>query len=105
MLSEKPVIATDWSGSTDLVTPKTGFPVSYELRPLEKGEYIETTGQAWAEPNLSHAAYLMQHVRHLTDAERRHVGQAARAHVMRGFSLEANVASYEAAFGMILDSK
>ena len=61
MMLEKPVIATDYSGTTDLVTPNTGFPVDYRLIPVGDGQYPFAAGQ-WAEPDELHAAWLMRHV-------------------------------------------
>jgi hypothetical protein len=40
----KAVIGTDFSGSTDFLSEQTGFPVSYELRPLQPNEYVWTEG-------------------------------------------------------------
>jgi glycosyltransferase involved in cell wall biosynthesis len=58
----KPVIGTDYSGSTDFLSDRTGFPVSFTLRPLQPGEYIYSDGQSWAEPDEAAAAEAMQHV-------------------------------------------
>jgi len=104
MLAEKPVIATNWSGSTDLVTSETGFPCEYELRPLYENEYIETEGQYWAEPNLEHAAYLMHKVRHMHETELAKITEAAKKHIVQRFSLQANEESYKTAFDLMLDA-
>lgn len=52
----KPVIATNWSGNTDYMTPDNSCPVDYELVTLTEttGPYEE--GQIWAEPSTEHAA-------------------------------------------------
>jgi hypothetical protein len=34
----KPVIGTDYSGSTEFLSKLTGFPVAYTLRPVLPGE-------------------------------------------------------------------
>jgi hypothetical protein len=46
------VIGTDYSGCNDFLTDKTGFPVPYQMRPLEPYEYPWSAGQLWAEPIL-----------------------------------------------------
>lgn len=56
----KPVIATDFSGSTDFFSEQTGFPVSYKLRPIQPNEYVWTEGQSWAEPNHQKAIELLK---------------------------------------------
>ncbi|PIO43456.1 glycosyltransferase [Phyllobacterium zundukense] len=49
------VIATNYSGSTDFLSEDTGYPVAYELRPIEPNEYVWAKDQFWAEPNLESA--------------------------------------------------
>jgi glycosyltransferase involved in cell wall biosynthesis len=58
----KPVIATDYSGSTDFLSAKTGYPVPYTLVPLGPDDYIETKGQVWAEPDEMACAAAMTQV-------------------------------------------
>jgi glycosyltransferase involved in cell wall biosynthesis len=58
----KPVIGTNYSGSTEFLSDRTGFPVSFTLRPVLPGEYIFSTGQDWAEPEESGAVAAMQRV-------------------------------------------
>jgi glycosyltransferase involved in cell wall biosynthesis len=60
MLLGKPVIVTDFSGTKDFVTPKTGFPVSYKLIPLQAHDYPFAENQFWADPDLEQAAWLMR---------------------------------------------
>jgi glycosyltransferase involved in cell wall biosynthesis len=48
----KAVVATDYAGTTDFITPDTGYPIPYELVPLKKGDYPGWEGQVWAEPSL-----------------------------------------------------
>ncbi|MDO6413670.1 glycosyltransferase [Sphingomonas sp. BIUV-7] len=57
-----PVISTDYSASTELVSDATGFPVDYRLVPLQAGEYPHGEGRVWADPDLCHAAWQMQTV-------------------------------------------
>ena len=57
-----PVIATDYSGTTDLVSSSTGWPVDARLIPVEAGQYPFAEGQVWADPDLDHAAWQMRRV-------------------------------------------
>jgi len=60
----KPVIATDYSGSTDFLSDYTGFPIPFTPRPVQPGEYIFSAGQSWAEPSVAAAAAAMRKVFH-----------------------------------------
>jgi glycosyltransferase involved in cell wall biosynthesis len=60
MLLGKPVIATDYSASQDLLSEATGYPVKFRLVPVRDGEYPFAEGQIWAEPDIAHAAALMR---------------------------------------------
>jgi glycosyltransferase involved in cell wall biosynthesis len=59
---DRPVIATDYSGSTDLLHSRTGFPVGYELVELEHDVGPYESGARWANPNIPQAAELMRWV-------------------------------------------
>ena len=59
MLLGKPVIATDYSASQDLLSAETGYPVRCTLVPVPEGAYPFAEGQVWAEPDIHHAAALM----------------------------------------------
>jgi glycosyltransferase involved in cell wall biosynthesis len=58
----KPVIATDYSGSTDFLCEKTGFPVPYRLVDLPQAIGPYEKGAIWAEPDLDDAAAAMRKV-------------------------------------------
>ncbi len=58
----KPVVGTDYSGNVDFLTPESGFPVPYDLRPLREGEYAFTDHQVWAEPDVDAAAAILRQV-------------------------------------------
>ena len=47
----KPVIGTDYSGSTDFLREDTGYPVPCTLIPVRPDDYIYTDNQVWAEPD------------------------------------------------------
>jgi len=60
----KPVIGTNYSGSTEFLSDCTGFPVPFTMRPIQPGEYIFSDGQSWGEPDAAAAAEVMQRVFH-----------------------------------------
>ncbi|BAT57594.1 glycosyl transferases group 1 [Variibacter gotjawalensis] len=62
MFFEKPVIGTAYSGNTEFLNDETGFPVAYALRAVNPDEYVWSTGQTWAEPNLNSAVAMLQAV-------------------------------------------
>lgn len=88
MALKKPVIATDYGGSTDFLSPQTGFPVRYILRELTEdfGPYIR--GNTWAEPDIADAAIWMRFV-YENPAEAAKRAAAAGAYVNDRLSLQA----------------
>ncbi|MGH8000673.1 MAG: glycosyltransferase, partial [Brasilonema sp.] len=62
MFYGKPVIATDYSGNTDFINMSNSFPVKYSLTTLTEDYAHYKRGNTWAEPDVDHAAYLMQYV-------------------------------------------
>jgi glycosyltransferase involved in cell wall biosynthesis len=64
MLAGLPVIATDWSGNTDL-TRGASYEVPYRLVPANdaSGRRYSGTGQDWADPDIAVAAARMRQVR------------------------------------------
>lgn len=59
MLLGKPVVATDFSGSTDFLDQTVGFPVRWARKAVEPGDYlfVEPDDEAWwAEADVEHAA-------------------------------------------------
>ena len=81
----KPVIATDFSGTTDFVKEGVGFPLSYAMTELaaDRGPYA--AGNGWADPSATHLRELMRHA--VEDpAQCRTIGEAAAAHVMARFN-------------------
>jgi glycosyltransferase involved in cell wall biosynthesis len=55
-----PVIATDYSATTEMISPATGYPVDYRLIELGPTDYPHARGQVWADPDLAHAAWQMR---------------------------------------------
>ena len=84
----KPVIATQYSGNTDFMTPTNSLPVGYRVVTLERdaGPYVK--GSHWAEPDLDHAAELMRKVYDDRELGRR-IGDRAREDIDAGFSRKA----------------
>jgi glycosyltransferase involved in cell wall biosynthesis len=56
----KPVIATDWSSTTDFVHREHACPVGYRLVPVGKDVGPYEAWQQWAEPDLDEAAEWMR---------------------------------------------
>jgi glycosyltransferase involved in cell wall biosynthesis len=85
MLLGKPVIATDWSGSRELVRPDTAVPVAARLVPVPAGAYPWGRGCLWADPDVAQAAYWL---RRLFDEPelRDRLGRAGRQHVADTFA-------------------
>jgi len=88
MVLGKPVIATDYSATTELVTPDTGWPVEYRLIPVEEGAYPFHEGQTWADANVDHAAWQMRQVVDDKPEVKRRVA-AARALISSEYNIEA----------------
>jgi len=62
MLLGKPVIATNYSGNTDFMTPDTAYLVDYDLVPVGPGVDPYPAEAVWAEARVNHAAALMRQV-------------------------------------------
>ncbi|MEY2513029.1 MAG: hypothetical protein QOJ89_387, partial [bacterium] len=60
MLLGTPVIATDYGGSRDFVTPFNARPVDYRLVSIGPGHDPYPATGTWAEPDLAHAAKRMR---------------------------------------------
>ena len=86
MLLNKPVIATDYSGTTDFINHDTGFPVDYQLIHLKPDEYPFAEGQKWADPDLDRAAWIMNYVVN-NPQETKKIANAGRQHILENHSL------------------
>jgi glycosyltransferase involved in cell wall biosynthesis len=80
----KPVIATDWSGTTDFIRADNACPVRASPLTLDRNHGPYAKGQVWAAPDIDHAAWWMQQL-HGDRALAHKIGTAARA------STEANL--------------
>jgi len=60
LLLEKQLIATSFSGNMDFCTAERVGLVRYKKRDLAADEYFHGGGQYWADPDIDHAAELMQ---------------------------------------------
>ncbi len=81
----KPVIATDWSGTTDFINANNACPVRAGLVTLDRSHGPYAKGQTWAAPDIEHAAWWMQQL-HGDPALVRKVGAAARLSVETNLS-------------------
>jgi glycosyltransferase involved in cell wall biosynthesis len=83
----KPVIATDYAGSTDFLHGGIAFPVPYDLVEVGLGNDPYEAEVHWAEPDLDIASRLMRHVfEHPEEAAL--VGARARVELHDRFSAE-----------------
>ncbi len=87
MFLAKPVIATNWSGNTEFMTPQNSLPVNYTLVKIAHDIGVYRAGQTWAEADVAHAAQQMQSI--VDDpALYQRIGQAARRTMLEQFSPE-----------------
>jgi glycosyltransferase involved in cell wall biosynthesis len=81
----KPVVSTDWSGTAEYVNHNNGYPVRCTAVTLTESHGPYSKGSTWAEPDVAHAAELIQRIAaHPSDAAR--VGQAGRRTIEERFS-------------------
>ena len=84
----KPVVATDYAGTTDFLDASNGFPVPFERVAIEDPEGPYDRGSLWAEPDLVAAARAMRQVYDdREEAARR--GARARREIEERWSAEA----------------
>jgi len=80
MLLGKPVIATNYSGNTDFMTPDTAYLVDYDLVPVGPGVDPYPPEALWAEARVEHAARLMRQI-YDDPAAAKATGERGRRHV------------------------
>lgn len=88
MLLGKPVIATNYSGSKDFVNVSTGFPVDYQFKSLNEGDYPFWQGQKWADPDIDHAAWLMRYIVN-EQYKTKEISEAGRNKILSDYSLQS----------------
>lgn len=88
MMMGKIVIGTDFAGSRDFLSARTGFPVPYALRAVRPDEYAWARGQVWADPSTQEAARIMRAVAARPEEARLRAQEGARF-IAAGFSREA----------------
>lgn len=82
----RPVIATAWSGSQDMVSEETAYPVGYEMIEVRDSQN-RYKGQLWADPSIEEAAQALRSI--FTDREAaRQRGLAGQAFMERKFGLD-----------------
>ncbi len=59
MMLGKPVVITNYSGVTEYATSENSCLVDYKLIPVLSEQYPFAEGNFWADPDIEHAAYLM----------------------------------------------
>lgn len=78
----RPVVATDWSGTTDFIDASCGMPVAYRLIPARDPRGVfEAPGAVWAEADIGAAAAALRALADNADLRAR-LGAAARAAVL-----------------------
>lgn len=90
MLHGVPVIATNWSGTTDFVTAEIGFPIPCRLIAAHdpQGAY-DYPDLLWADPDITVAADVLR----MLFAQPTSVREAARNEALRRFGVESYAAS------------
>ncbi|TSJ64180.1 glycosyltransferase [Starkeya sp. 3C] len=88
LASGKIVVATDFGGTRDFITPITGYPVAYHRVRLSAGDYPDAAGSYWAEPDVSHAALILRSIYDRPDDAAARIG-AGHAHLKAHHSFEA----------------
>jgi glycosyltransferase involved in cell wall biosynthesis len=88
MVRGLPVIATDYSSTTELLDAGVGWPIPYELIEVGEGWPPYQADGMWADPDLDEAARAMRVVAD-DPAEARRRGSAAREHILRTRSMDA----------------
>ena len=87
MLLGKPVVATDWSSTTEFCRPEHAIPVPYQMVPVKPGEYF-TSMKEWADADVPAAAKALRKL-HEDPALRAELGRKARSFVLEHFSVAA----------------
>lgn len=88
MLLGKPVIVTDYSGTTDFCRDANCLTVGFRSLEVKAGEYPHGEGQRWAEPDIREAAEHMRRLFNDRDLAAR-LGQVGHAAISQEFCADA----------------
>jgi hypothetical protein len=89
MLLGKPVIATNYSGNVDFMSPQDSMLVGYKLVHLERDIQPYKRGYLWAEPSRAEAAHWMRWAFDHPD-EAKELGQRGQTATKQVLSMEAS---------------
>lgn len=81
----KPVIATGYSGNMDFMNVDNSYPVRYKLVKIKEDVGPYKKGNLWAEPDINHAAKLMDYVFENQEVARE-VGRRAKEYVEKNYN-------------------
>ncbi len=88
MYTKKPVVATGYSGNLDFMTDGNSCLVRYDLCEVPNGAYPCSEGQAWADPDVTHAVDHM--LKLVSDRDyARDLGERASRDIRVNFSYRA----------------
>jgi glycosyltransferase involved in cell wall biosynthesis len=97
-LHGNPVIATNWSGSCDILPVDSELLVEFSLRELREDEYPFGDNQHWAEPSIASGAEKMEIVFNMTKTQRHEIGRKNRQHVAERYSISTAAERYQILF-------
>lgn len=94
-LQFKPIVATNWSGNTDIVPDDYPMMVNFNLISLSSEDYPGGDGQSWADVDVEMASKLLRKVAALTEEQREHLGMTCQQYVKSHFGIENVVNHYQ----------
>lgn len=68
MLLERPIIVTGYSGNLSFNSIENSFLVKCKIIPVQPGQYENSSGMVWADPDIPHAATRMRSIYNRKDA-------------------------------------
>ncbi len=96
MLLGRPVVATDWSATSEFLDSSCGVPIGYRLvAACDPRGVFEAPGAVWAEADIDQAARALGDLARSAEMRGR-LGDAARSAVLSRFGAAALVAALEA---------
>lgn len=105
MIHGIPVVATDWSATTDFLDRTCGFPVPFTLTPARdpQGTY-DHPGMLWADADVKAAAEALRTLRHDPELRTR-LGEAGAARARNLWSVAAYASAVSRRLGLELPSR